>query len=135
MHLASLVRDIAVGDLVVLEVVGKPPLTTPVTNYQETVWYANADDPANSPQTIPGGAKETPPTAVAIPVPHSFITLEAGMLSIGDAVTRVWYGYRPVSELLDEMPASPIPASNIANYNVQPAGAVRLGSERRDSAS
>ncbi len=145
-HLASLVRDIAVGDLVVLEIVtmATPPpagpatyVTAVVSTYQETVWYANADDPATAPQDPPDASTADPPTEIAIPIPHTFITLEsavetgtlAAMDPSGQTVTqtiaRVWYGYRPVSTLLDEIPVSPIQsASTIARCNVQPAGVV-----------
>jgi predicted phage baseplate assembly protein len=130
-HLASLVRDIAVGDLIVLGVVdtaaASPAAVTYVTagviDYQETIWYANASNPATAPQTPP----VTPENVVPIPIPHTFLTLEANVLAnnVGSTqtVARVWYGFHTVSALLDEMPSAKVTASGIANYIVQPAGA------------
>ena len=140
-HLASLVRDIAVGDLVVIEIVtaATPPaapttsyVTSAVVGYEETVWYANA--PRSGHPDIPPKSDTTPPVTVAIPIPHSFITLESGVLNTlvsGDdilksnvSVSKVWYGYRPVSELLDEMPPSSVSAGDLVNFIVQPGGVV-----------
>jgi hypothetical protein len=128
-HLASLVRDIGVGDIVVLEV---QPATSSgsvtfsaaaVTDYQEAIWYANADNPATAPQKPPASRTE-----VAIPIPHSFLTLDGVVPSSSGSlptVTRVWYGYRPVSAVLDEIPLLSIPkASDIADYIVLPIGLV-----------
>lgn len=124
-HLASLYRDIVVGDLVVLELPTQSGLPTYVTaaviGYQETIWYANAANPATMPQDPP----IHPHNVVPLAIPHTFITLEENVLTNDQTVTRVWYGYRPVSVLLDEMPASIPRASNIANYIVQPAGTVK----------
>jgi hypothetical protein len=132
-HLASLVRDITVGDLVVLEILAQPNpalgsatyTTSAVTAYQETLWYANAADPVNSPEVAP----TTPRNVVPIPIPHTFLTIEPNILepivAAGQTVARVWYGYRPVTALLDEMPASSIPAASaLPSYFVQPAGVV-----------
>ena len=132
-HLASLVRDIAVGDLVVLGVVATTAaspasvtfVTAAVIDYQETIWYANTAHPATSPQTPPN----SPRNVVPIAIPHTFLTLEADVLAnnVGSAqtVARVWYGFRPVSTLLDEIPAPSvrIAANSIAHYIVQPDGA------------
>jgi hypothetical protein len=133
LHLASLARNITVGDLVVLEVVAlsnSAPgsgtyVTAAVTGYQETIWYANAADPVNNPEVPPA----TPENVVPIPIPHTFLTLEGAVLTANvgpqQTVARVWYGYRRVSELLDEMPDKSIPrASDIAHYVVHPAGVV-----------
>jgi hypothetical protein len=142
-HLASLVRDIGVGDLVVMEVVtaANPPpsgsinyITSAVSAYEETIWYANADDPVNNPQKPPHNSLGHHPTKVAIPVLHTFLTLEASALDEvsppTQTVARVWYGYRRVSALLDEMPASIPAASSITDYIVEPAGAVNTSAQK-----
>jgi hypothetical protein len=144
-HLASLVRDIQVGDLVVLGIVSQtpPPLpsftyvTAAVAGYQETIWYANADpgtpqDPPTASTSGSGsggsGSSGSTPEIVAIAIPHSFITLEGTVLldhvdQSTQTVAQVWYGFRSVSVLLDEMPSS-IVANAISSYKVQPAGVV-----------
>jgi hypothetical protein len=138
-HLAGLTRDIAVGDLVVLEM---PPAegaanpsyqATQVTAYQETIWYANADAPATAPQKPPSESTTAHPTESAIPIPHSFIQVEAGAIAEGASVTRVFYGYRPVTDILDEEPSPAITASEIAQFLVQPNDAVDTSAKVGDA--
>jgi hypothetical protein len=100
-HLASVARTIAAGDLVLIE-----SSTAGVTSYKpagvfaydEAIWYANAPDPAGAPQNPPTAAN-----VAAFPVPHAVLTLDT---TPPLATTRVWFGFRAVAAVLDE-PAGP----------------------------
>jgi predicted phage baseplate assembly protein len=133
-HLASLARDIVVGDLLVLELVDPngasvASVTGVVKTYQETIWYANADHPTSAPQNPPATTAVSTQT-VAIPIPHTFLTFVAdasgqdpiqAIANSNQSVSRVLFGFRSVSVLLDEMPQSIPPASSISSYNVLPS--------------
>jgi hypothetical protein len=96
-HLASVARSIATGDLVLIESSsGGATSYAPavVLAYAEQIWYANADDTTGHPEKPP-----TAPKVAAFPVPHAVLTL-ATTPSL--ATTRVWFGFRSVAEVLDE---------------------------------
>jgi hypothetical protein len=100
-HLASVARSIAAGDLILIEsttsgATSYAPMV--VGAYHEEIWYANADDTKNAPGDPPSGTN-----VAAFPVPHAVLTL--GVKPSLDT-TRVWFGLRSVGEVLDE-PAGP----------------------------
>lgn len=96
-HLASLARSVAAGDLVVLEMSSSGALSfTPavVTASTEVIWYANAADTANAPDKPPTGDNVVP-----LSLPHAVLTLDT---EISLATARVRFGFRSVGDVLDE---------------------------------
>jgi hypothetical protein len=110
-HLASLARDVLVGDLVVFQASSAVP--TRVTAYAEEVWYANnSSDPTH------------PPAPPAIPVSVLQTRLSVGAMLDGYAsvgAVRVRYGFQDVGEILDDPAAGVIPAG-AASVTLVPAG-------------
>lgn len=125
LHLASLVRDIGVGDLVVLESDNSGTVNhvaASVKSYQETVWYANAPD-QQAPYVPP-----TPPGTIPITIPHSFLTFDVDITSLAGTMVRLWYGFHPVSTVLDDIASTPLPAAaDLTHYIIQPAGRLPVG--------
>jgi hypothetical protein len=96
-HLASVARTIAAGDLVLIESSSGATTsyaTAVVFRSREQIWYANADDTTGHPEKPP-----TEPKVAAFPVPHAVLTLDT---TPSLATTRVWFGFRSVAEVLDE---------------------------------
>ncbi len=96
-HLASVARTIATGDLVLIESSSGATTsyaTAVVFRSREQIWYANADDTTGHPENPP-----TEPKVAAFPVPHAVLTLDT---TPSLATTRVWFGFRSVAEVLDE---------------------------------
>jgi hypothetical protein len=96
-HLASLARDIPVGDIAVFDKGGDSPSTraVSVTSNSEQVWFAYSDDPTVSPD---------PSTTVPIPILHTILGFR-GSIDVSDltnhrAVTRVRYGYVDVGTII-----------------------------------
>jgi hypothetical protein len=107
-HLASIFRQIAVGDPIVIDDPrpqgGNPPFAASVTSYQELVYYANNPTQPDKPPI------ESPPSDrnPAIPIPHTFLHLAAPTNPVAGAVTYVVrFGWRDVGTLID------VPATSV----------------------
>ncbi len=106
-HLASIFRQVAAGDPIVIDDPrpqgGNSPFAASVTGYQELVYYANnPGDPTQPPVA-------SPPTEIpAIPIPHTYLTFTLPGTVVGSAATSVVrYGWRDVGTLID-VPATTI---------------------------
>lgn len=98
--LASIVRELAPGSFVLLEVVGAPNHTNvtttlvSVTHYGEIIWYANGNGP-----NLPTGS---PPPA-PIPIPHTHIDFTPSVNGNWDgnaALVNVRFGWTSVGQLV-----------------------------------
>jgi predicted phage baseplate assembly protein len=110
MHLASLVRQIEVGDIVVVDKGGTSPTRTPVsvTSNSEKVWFANSTNPDVSPD---------PDTTVPIPILHTILgytgTLDTAAIIADSTKTRVRYRYQDVGTVI-ATPASTVAGPDLA---------------------
>jgi hypothetical protein len=109
-ELASIFRQIAPGDVIVLEdprsSPANPAQAASVTSIQELVYYAN--NPTNPPQPPDPGS---PPHIPAIPIPHTRLNFTLPGSTFGDATTVVVrFGFTDVGTLIDP-PAISVPAS------------------------
>lgn len=94
-HLASVTRDLAAGDLIAFQIGAAAKVTT-VMSYAEAIWYANGA--ATAPQTPP----TTPTGVIPIPVLHAVLTLGTSALTSADAAARVRYGWVEAGTLIDD---------------------------------
>ncbi len=111
-ELASIVRQIVPGDVILLEDPSPNPANAAqaasVTSVQELVYYAN--NPTNPPSPPPPPAGSTTPP-IAIPIPHTRLNFRLPGNTFGDATTVVVrHGWRDVGVLIDP-PASALAAS------------------------
>jgi hypothetical protein len=103
-HLASISRQIKVGDPVLFESTdGSPsPQLVSIIGYSEEVWYANTGDPYD-PTQLPKVPK--PPTLPPppIPIPHSVILFTPALSNTTWNVqkTVVRYAWQDVGQLID----------------------------------
>jgi hypothetical protein len=102
--LASIARQISVGDPVLLDVSGLPSdaavTTTLVTvkNYSEVVWYANGDGLSPPPQSSPPN-----PSLIAIPITHTHLDFNqslSGAWNNNASLVTVRYAWTPVGQLV-----------------------------------
>ncbi|MEO8597312.1 MAG: hypothetical protein ABI759_28595 [Candidatus Solibacter sp.] len=126
-HLASLARDIQVGDIVAFDEGGSSPSLTAVlaVSNSEKVWFANTPDP-----DVPVADK------VLIPIPHTVLgfsgTVDTADLTTNRSVTRLRYLWRDVGTPI-AVPASSASGTPLAltpapgaAFPLLPAGATVL---------
>ncbi|MBG1269467.1 baseplate J/gp47 family protein [Nostoc sp. WHI] len=95
-HLDSLVRQIKVGDPILLQSFNSTQLIQ-VTQYKEVVWYAN---PKNNNPTL-----QVDPPAIPIPIPHTQLGFTSTLTGDWDSETAratalVYYDWQDVGELI-----------------------------------
>ena len=111
-ELASIVRQIVPGDVILLEDPAPNPANAAqaasVTSVQELVYYAN--NPTNPPVPPPPPSGSTTPP-IAIPIPHTRLNFRLPGNIFGDATTVVVrHGWQDVGVLIDP-PASTLAGS------------------------
>ena len=123
-QLASIVRSIAPGDIILVENPSAPGTTAVpgyVTALNELIYYAN--DPSNPGAWPP--SPPPPPTLPAVPIPNTVVYCQAGSGPSGDAGTLiVRYGFSDVGKLVD-VPVKT--AAQTANVTVDPAATTAAG--------
>jgi hypothetical protein len=100
-HLASIVRSIAAGDVILVENPsgGSTPVPGYVTAVTEVIY--NASNPT-SPETWPSAASPPANAPPAVPIPHTVVSFNTTVTISGDASTLILrYGYAPVGTLID----------------------------------
>ena len=100
-HLASIVRSIAPGDVILIEnpAAGaqQAPVPGSVTSVTEVIY--NASNPTAPTTWPPAGS---PPAEPAVPMPHTLVSFNSPATMTGDAATLiVRYGYASVGTLVD----------------------------------
>jgi hypothetical protein len=117
-HLASIFRQILVGDPIVIDDPrpqgGNPPFAASVTSYQELVYYANNPTQPDQPPV------ESPPSDrnPAIPIPHTFLHFTAPTNPVTGATTYVVrFGWRDVGTLID-LPAASVGGADATSATV-----------------
>src|SRR5262249_54218383 len=113
-HLDSLTRDIQIGHPMLFDIDRHQNTPAPqlvrVTNYQETVWYANPDRPTRNPSIPP-----KPPTP-AIPITHSVIGFSPslhGNWEKNKKSAMVRYAWQDVGQLIGTPTATFSPALTV----------------------
>lgn len=131
-HLDSLVRQIQVGDPILLQRLDSTQTQLiRVTQYTEVVWYANPDSPAFDPTKAPTSEPKQPP----IPIPHTTLKYEPKLVSVvaqklvaqkkfDDNLQQliVRYDWQEVGQLI----ATPAKTFSTAKPNINPANAIAL---------
>lgn len=125
-ELASVVRSIAPGDVVLVENpadrTGTPPVPGFVTQVSERIYYAN--NPTDPAQWPPAGSPPNPPEP-AVPIPHSVVQFATKGTVQGSASTLVLrYGYRDVGTLVDVPVTAATPTGSAT---LDPAGLAASG--------
>jgi hypothetical protein len=100
-HLESIVRQIKVGDPVLLDIPSQPatsPQLVIITEYTEVIWYANGDpaDPTKQRTNLPANEP-------LIPIPHSQLSVNSTLQSVWDterAKVVLHYDWQEVGELI-----------------------------------
>jgi len=123
-QLASIVRSIAPGDIILVENPSAPGTTAApgyVTVLDELIYYAN--NPSN-PGVWPPSASP-PPTLPAVPIPNTVVYFQAASAPSGDAASLiVRYGFSDVGTLVDVPVTS---AAQTGSVTVDPTAATAAG--------
>ena len=130
-HLASIVRSIAPGDVILVENPTAGSSTTPVPGFVTSVTEViyNANNPSD-PTTWPPAGSPPNTTQPAVPIPHTVVNFNTTATIAGDASTLiVRYGYAPVGTLIDPPQAgAPVTgAVPVGTVMLQPAGLSAAG--------
>ena len=125
-ELASVVRSIAPGDIILVENPMPGSTTAPTTGFvtgvKELISYAN--NPTNPTQWPPAGSPPNTPDP-AVPIPHTMLLFYTQGALQGDPSTLVLrYGYSDVGTLIDAPVTS---ATQTASVTLDPAGLAASG--------
>ena len=102
-HLASIVRSIAPGNVILVENPTTGTTTAPVPGFVTSVTEViyNANNPTD-PTVWPTSGSPPTPTQPAVPIPHTVVTFDTvGTLSGDASALVVRYGYAAVGTLID----------------------------------
>jgi hypothetical protein len=124
-HLASVFRQIAVGDPIVIDDPraqgGNWPFPASVTGYQELVYYANNPTQPDKPPVESPPSDRTP----AIPIPHTRLTFTSPAKPVPNATTYVVrFGWRDVGTLID------VPATTVGGAGATSGAVLRAPDEQ-----